>query len=230
MMVSAVLTRNVHWTVHLLQFIFYLVFSVLRIRQYGWLLDSIMLQSLSGLAALLSLIMLCMIACPCKGENTMGNCCGSKCVRIGALVLNVLTFVCTVWLMTRDEHTSAAKRYYSFDYMDDDYYNFDRAEMKELRKEFNNNCVGVGCETGGWALSLGLVCTIFSSLLGILTLAKIIPAIEPDATSAKPSCGSCACCGSGCSDEMEAPQVLPEIPLTFVETKKVETGGFNDNL
>lgn len=34
MMVSAVLTRNVHWTVHLLQFIFYLVFSVLRIRQY----------------------------------------------------------------------------------------------------------------------------------------------------------------------------------------------------
>jgi len=246
MMVSAVLTRNVHWTVHLLQFIFYLVFSILRIRHYQWgvlwayqhyyndILDSIILQTVSVLAALLSLIMLCMIACPCKGENTMGNCCGSKCVRIGALVLNVLTFVCTVWLMTRDEHLSAVNRHISEYMEDDDYYNFDRAEMKEFRKSFNNNCVGVGCETGGWALSLGLVCTIFSSLLGILTLAKIIPAIEPDATSAKPSCGSCACCGSGCIDEMEAPQVLPEIPLTFVETKKVETGekfgGFNDNL
>ena len=99
---------------------------------------------------------------------------------------------------------------------------------KTHKSDYDWNVVCI--ETGGWALilAIGLVCTIFSSLLGILTLAKIIPAIEPDATSAKPSC---ACC---CSDEMEAPQVLPEIPLTFVETRRVETGekfgGFNDNL
>ena len=211
-----------------------------------------MLQSLSGLAALLSLIMLCMIACPCKGENTMGNCCGSKCVRIGALVLNVLTFVCTVWLMATGEHRSAAKRHIDMntdDHYDDEHYklntddwyddeHFKPENVRAIAKEnFNYMCKthesdydwNGGCsETGGWALILGLVFTIFSSLLGILTLAKIIPAIEPDATSAKPSC---ACC---CSDEMEAPQVLPEIPLTFVETRRVETGekfgGFNDNL
>lgn len=220
-----------------------------NIDDYYWF-TRIWVQTVSGLAALLSLIMLCMIACPCKGENTMGNCCGSKCVRIGALVLNVLTFVGAVWLMATGEHRSAAKRFYDMntdDYYDragDDYYDDEHFTFAYTKEIFNNGCDenrktresdlsdddwNDGCsETGGWALILGLVCTIFSSLLGILTLAKIIPAIEPDATSAKPSC---ACC---CSDEMEAPQVLPEIPLTFVETRRVETGekfgGFNDNL
>jgi len=219
---------------------------------------------LSVFAGLFSLIVLCMVACPCKGENTMGNCCGAKCVRIGALVLNMLSFVLAVWLLGRGEHRGVLWNLASdrcacshCTFMGDpecksagecivDSYTLDEANIgrcdeidvsdgygphgecqasdsddygaygfkytcvpEELEAVYETSIIdaiksnvnGQYPSTGGWALICGFLCTILAILLGILTLAKIAPVVEPGATSAKPCCGSCACCGNGCIDE-----------------------------
>lgn len=106
------------------------------------------------------------------------------------MVLNVLTFVGAVWLMATGEHGSAAKRFYDMntdDYYDrdgaDDYYDDEQFTFAYTKETFNNWCdenrktresdlsddrdddYNDGCsETGGWALILGLVCTIFSTV------------------------------------------------------------------
>ena len=144
----------------------------------------------------------------------MGNCCGAKCVRIGALVLNMLSFVFAAWLLGLGEHkdTSGGVFCGRCSYGDDNtgWNDYDDDDDDDDDDDVFFGDGNPSRSSGGWALICGFVCTILSTLLGILTL-----------------CNCCCCCNSSAGADDSARGTLErDVDWGSGKTTSSSTGNF----